>query len=173
MRMRTRHLNSPAAAASSVDIDEAIRDLLSSSPKHRAKAWIIGRQINGTISSTIFGQFTKNDSPPSEGWLYMGRNLEYTASDTVEDYEIVNGHVFTDEAMVAAKDDQLEVHSETLLDESLLGCSTSPEVRMTTLYTVSGCSLKVINGRYYPCGMECGVTKYRLASHQSAQDHLY
>lgn len=161
--MRTHHLNSAAAAASSADIDEAIKDLLSSGPKHRAKAWIIGRQLNRRISSTIFGQFTKSDSPPSEGWLYMGRNLEYTASDAVEDYEIRHGHVFTDEAMVAAKGDQLEVHSGTFLDESLLGCSFSPELRISTSYTVSGCSLQVINGRYYPCGMESGVTKYRLA----------
>ena len=159
--MRRHHLNSSAAEATSDEIDKAIESLLSSNFNQKAQAWIIGRQLKGKISSTIFGQFTKNDSPPTEGWLYMGRNLEYAVSGAVEDYEIIHGHVFTDEVMAAARDDQLEVQSCTLLDESLLSWSTSPEVRITTLYIVSGCSLPVINGRYYPCGIEGGVTKYR------------
>lgn len=154
-------LNSAAAKTVPVDIDAKIEKLLSSNPNDSALAWIIGRQIEGEISSTIFGQFTKELMPPVEGWSYMGGNMQSAVGNTGRAYEVTHGHVFTDEVMRTAKMDNLKVEDSNIFNESLAAQDVPPSLRVTLLYNISGCSLSVINGRYYPCGVEAGATKYR------------
>jgi hypothetical protein len=142
-------------------IDKSIDELLCLKPNERAHAWIIGRQLDGDISATIFGQFTKELYPPASGWTYMGRNVKSTVTHTEDDYEIVHGHVFPDEIMEVARLDTLTLTEGILYDNSLAGKSLDSASRVIHLYIVSGCTLSVINGRYYPCGVEAGSIKYR------------
>lgn len=142
-------------------IDRSIDDLLSTKPHERAYSWIIGRQILGVIAATIFGQFTKEEDPPPEGWTYMGRNMKSTPQ-TDNNYEIEFGHIFPDETMLAAKFDTLMITDSHLYDDSLAAQRVHPDDRVTHIYIVSGCTLSVINGRYYPYGIEAGSIKYRF-----------
>ena len=144
-----------------IDVDKEIEKLLSNNPHKKAHAWIIGRKVDGETSATIFGKFTEENSPPVDGWIYMGRNLNSTQIYTESDYQVVYKHVFNDLQMQTARTDQLIVHDSHLLNESLSALQYHPLLRVTLLYNISGCSLPAINGRYYPCGTEAGVTKYR------------
>ena len=144
-----------------IDVDKAIEKLLSSNPHRKAHAWIIGRKVDGETSATIFGKFTEDLIPPVDGWTYMGRNLDSTITYTESDYQVVYGHVFTDIVIETARTDKLAVHDSNLLDESLAALDLDPSLRVTLLYNVSGCSLDAINGRYYPCGTDSGVTQFR------------
>lgn len=142
-------------------IDRSISDLLSTKPPKRAWAWLIGRQVLGIISATLFGQFTKEVDLPHSGWTYMGRNVESTPN-TGKDYEIEFGHIFPDETMLAARLDTIAIIDDNLFDDSLAAQILNREDRVTHIYVVAGCTLSVVNGRYYPCGIEAGSVKYRL-----------
>jgi hypothetical protein len=142
-------------------VDRSISDLLSTKPPERAWAWLIGRQVLGVISATLFGQFTKEVYPPPSAWTYMGRNVESTPN-TGNEYELKFGHIFPDETMLAAKLDTLTITDDSLFDDSLAAQTVHPDDRVTHIYVVAGCTLSVVNGRYYPCGIEAGSVKYRL-----------
>ena len=144
-----------------IDVDKAIEQLLLSNPQKKAHAWIIGRKVDGETSATIFGKFTEDLTPPTEGYTYMGRNLDSTIVYTETDYQVIYGHVYSDDVMQTAREDKIEVHDSNLLDESLAALDLNPLLRITLLYNISGCSLDSINGRYYPCGTDSDVTQYR------------
>jgi hypothetical protein len=147
-------------------LDRSISDLLSTKPPERAWAWLIGRQVLGVISATLFGQFTKEVDPPPSAWTYMGRNVESTPN-VGNDYELKFGHIFPDETMLAAKLDTLTITDDSLYNDSLAAQTVDADDRVTHIYVVAGCTLSVVNGRYYPCGIEAGSIKYRLKTFMS------
>ena len=56
---------------------EDIAESMVSEEQVQVYAWIVGR-LNATevISNMIFGQFTKSLTPPENGWIFCGRNIE-------------------------------------------------------------------------------------------------
>jgi hypothetical protein len=44
---------------------------------HPVYAWLLGRLTHdGKICCMLFGQFSKEIEPPSEGWIYVGKNVD-------------------------------------------------------------------------------------------------
>ena len=65
----------------------SLASLLNLEAQEKAYAWLIGRQVDGFVSSMMFGQFTMDPFPPLKGWVYMGQNIRSTISYTPADYQ--------------------------------------------------------------------------------------
>ena len=65
-----------------------------------------------------------------------------------------------DEEMNGARLDKISVEPGALYDESLSAISMLDNHRKIYMYTVSGCTFNVINGRYLACGTQTGAKKY-------------
>ena len=67
--------------------DRSLASLLNLESDAKAYAWLIGREVDGQMSSMIFGIFTEDINPPQSGWIYVGRNITSTVVYTPADYQ--------------------------------------------------------------------------------------
>ena len=65
----------------------SLASLLNLEAQEKAYAWLIGRQVDGFVSSMMFGQFTEDPFPPLTGWVYMGQNIRSTVTYTPANYQ--------------------------------------------------------------------------------------
>ena len=141
--------------------------------------WIIGRLTHdGKICCILFGQFNRDVQPPSDEWIYIGKNFDrnLVTTSTLSDESIAesqgalsNGgvtsiaesdHVMTEVDMLPAKNDIMKVTPVTVPDNSFKAM-THQKPSETFTYYVSGSSIDKVNGRYLEFGSACNVAKYR------------
>lgn len=142
--------------------------------------WIIGRLTHdGKICCILFGQFSRDVQPPSDGWVFVGKNVDRNliTTATMSDASISasqsalsegggvtntadSDHVMTEIEMLSAKGDNMTVTPVTLTDDSYKA-ATNQKPSETLSYYVSGSSIFSVNGRYMEYGVACNVSKYR------------
>ena len=142
--------------------------------------WIIGRLTHdGKICCILFGQFSRDVQPPSDGWVFVGKNVDRNliTTATMSDASISasqsalsegggvtstaeSDHVMTELEMLSAKGDMMTVTPITLTDDSYKAATNQKPAETLTFY-VSGSSIFSVNGRYMDHGVACNVPKYR------------
>jgi len=206
--------------------------------------WLVGRlTYEGKICNMLFGQFSKDVEPPSENWIFIGknvdRNLISTSAAGVDDVDAGTGtgrggkgnagvsnnyaestistnntspsrhggtstrreskrvgpvktaeelaaealsheemliaseggggltshaekdHVMSEKLMNDAKNDNIKVTKCININESYKAQIESTAPIKSTYYTLEGCSLEHLNGKYLDHGKACNVAKYR------------
>jgi hypothetical protein len=127
--------------------------------------WIVGKQnSDGQITSLLFGKFTREEIPPPQGYLFVGKNLDVTVLDSqllaevqakkgIKKKEIDEDKlnsikkILSEEQMKLAAKDKILIEPVTINDLSVK--ATLNNARLSHLfYNISGCSIEEINGRY-------------------------
>ena len=133
--------------------------------------WTIGRlSMEGKVTCVLFGQFTKTTSPPTDNWIFIGRNIiqdikdaDNTAALTHEDIPKAkvtsSENDFYESNMEACRKDMVQV--ETLKTQAIVGRVVKDAAAAAPILRVSGSTIVGVNGRYIEGGYSQGCMRFR------------
>ena len=91
-------------------------------------AWLLGRlTFDGKICCMLFGQFSKDIEPPTDGWIYVGKNVDRNllSTDAVASKFLDDGS----DARASCSDQESLVNGRTSTDTHVSRASRSQSSR--------------------------------------------